>query len=83
MSEEIPYKKTANQYELETTIGQIFHTLTAASQSFYACNKTIDGETDYYLSWGVYQDNGLPPVGCEITSVIQNFNVPGGATSGS
>ncbi|OQO11535.1 hypothetical protein B0A48_03262 [Cryoendolithus antarcticus] len=45
--------------------------MAAASNSFFACNRTINGETRMALSWGSYQEfPGIaPPVGCDWTTV--------------
>jgi hypothetical protein len=41
-----------------------------------ACNITVQGESYWGLSWGVYNSNGSAPYGCVNTSVKQNFNIP-------
>lgn len=64
-------------------IGGVSHELTAAPQNWFACLDTVNGEANYVLRWGVLATDGSAPTGCTATSVIQNFNVPGGATSSS
>lgn len=64
-------------------LGQVYHQLTAAPQNWFACNDTVDGQWNYFLKWGVYSEDLTPPAGCLYTKLIQNFNVPGGASSRS
>ncbi|KAK3725911.1 hypothetical protein LTR37_000059 [Vermiconidia calcicola] len=56
--------------------GDVQPQMTAASQMWYACNLTVQGENYIGLSWGVYNSNGSSPWGCVSTSVKQNFNIP-------
>lgn len=63
-------------------LGTVYHQLTSAMQNWFACNDTtVDGGVNYFLKWGVYNEDLTSPSGCLSTTVIQNFNVPGGASS--
>ncbi|KAJ0123938.1 hypothetical protein J7T55_012410 [Diaporthe amygdali] len=67
------------EFDFLVTDGSVYHELTAAPQSWFACSQTVENVTGTFLSWGVYDTNGSAPFGCEVTDVVQNFNVPGRA----
>jgi hypothetical protein len=49
---------------------EVGHKLAAASNGFYACNGTINGEEAILLEWGVYNSSTMtPPDGCWNTRV--------------
>lgn len=49
----------------------MYHKLTAAPQSWFACSDTVENVTGIFLSWGVYETNYSAPAGCEWTEVVQ------------
>ncbi|KUI54230.1 hypothetical protein VP1G_01606 [Cytospora mali] len=73
--------KDYQEFDFAVSDDAIYHKLTAASQDWFACADTINGVASIVLKWGLFGDDGSFPVGCTPTTVIQNFNVPGGATS--
>ncbi|ROV98676.1 hypothetical protein VMCG_06759 [Cytospora schulzeri] len=73
--------KDYQEFKFAVSNGNIAHKLTAASQNWFACLDTVNGVASTVLRWGVFASDGTFPVGCTPTTVIQNFNVPGGATS--
>lgn len=63
--------------------GQLAVTKTAALQSFYACNTTVNAVEAFALFYGTQNSDGSAPEGCVIAELVQNFNVEGGATAPS
>lgn len=55
--------------------GDLGPPLTAASQSFFACNRTIAGEQKLALHFGVFNANGTAPYECVVAQLEQDFNV--------
>lgn len=51
----------------------IYHVLTSASQSWFACLDSVNGsaQQSYFLKWGVFTSGGNVPGGCSVTNVIQ------------
>ncbi|KAH9906203.1 hypothetical protein F4778DRAFT_778595 [Xylariomycetidae sp. FL2044] len=61
--------------------GAISHKLTATTNTWFACEDTANGEQNLFLKWGNSKQDGSLPDGCQPAKFIQNFNIPGGATS--
>lgn len=61
----------------------IYHSITSASQSWFACLDSVNGTQSYFLKWGVFTAGGGVPAGCLVTNVVQVFNLAGGATKSS
>lgn len=65
----------------------IYHVLTSASQSWFACLDSVSGnaQQSYFLKWGVFTSGGNVPDGCSVTNVIQvlNLDVDGKVTESS
>ncbi|KAK7699561.1 hypothetical protein SLS64_011514 [Diaporthe eres] len=68
------------QFDFHVADGFVYHKLTAAPQSWFACEDIFENVTGVFLSWGVYETNYSAPPGCEWTEVIQNFNLTARAT---
>ncbi|KAK4499825.1 hypothetical protein PRZ48_008011 [Zasmidium cellare] len=67
------------QFEWTESNGEIDHDRKAALNTFYACKDVAaDNVENLFLKWGTRNADGKPPVGCEATEVVQNFNVEGG-----
>ena len=49
--------------------GRLNHKPTATTNLFLACKGVIDGEENYYLSWGNPTYENTLPEGCSITTV--------------
>ncbi|KAF3760038.1 hypothetical protein M406DRAFT_358688 [Cryphonectria parasitica EP155] len=69
------------EFDFAIDDGSVFHELTAASQDWFACQDSVNGTQGYFLSWGVFSEEGLAPTGCVVTNVIQVFNSTGTVTS--
>ncbi|KAH7304511.1 hypothetical protein B0I35DRAFT_484366 [Stachybotrys elegans] len=54
-----------------TDDGVITHELTGTTNVFMACEGTIDGVENYYLSWGNPSADAQLPEGCEVTTLKQ------------
>jgi hypothetical protein len=52
--------------------GSIVAPMTAALQSFFACNSTLNGVDQFALKWGVFQSDGGAPDGCVAGKLVQN-----------
>ncbi|KAF2168792.1 hypothetical protein M409DRAFT_20808 [Zasmidium cellare ATCC 36951] len=72
------------QFEWTVASEKIDHKRDAALNQFYACKDVAaDGVENVFLKWGTQGTDGQPPVGCQSTEVVQNFNVEGGLKSGA
>ncbi|KAI0471492.1 hypothetical protein GGR56DRAFT_74080 [Xylariaceae sp. FL0804] len=62
------------EFEYGAYDGEIYHTLFAAPNSWFACNDSVvgSGEVNYFLKFGDYPTNYENPVGCVGTTVLQN-----------
>ncbi|CAK3849142.1 Hypothetical predicted protein [Lecanosticta acicola] len=67
------------EFEWIVTNGTVSHKLDAALNKFYACKDTAAGEENFFLKWGTASTDSQPPVNCQSTQLVQNFNVEGGA----
>ncbi|QIW98334.1 hypothetical protein AMS68_003852 [Peltaster fructicola] len=74
--------KDKQQFEWLSFNGSIGHKLFAAPNSLYACFRSlVDAPPNFFLSFGDYNFSSSiagPPAGCNITNVVQNYNVEGG-----
>ncbi|CAJ2509937.1 Uu.00g058370.m01.CDS01 [Anthostomella pinea] len=61
--------------------GVISHKLTATTNTWFACEDTVNGEQNLVLKWGNSKQDGSLPDGCQPATFIQNFNIPGGPSS--
>jgi hypothetical protein len=52
--------------------GSIVAPMTAALQSFFACNSTLNGVDQFALKWGVFQSDGGAPDGCVAGKLVQD-----------
>ncbi|KAE9373392.1 hypothetical protein N431DRAFT_557498 [Stipitochalara longipes BDJ] len=51
--------------------GSINARMTAALQSFFACNSTLNGVDQFSLKWGVFKSDGGAPDGCVAAKLVQ------------
>ncbi|KAJ4385988.1 hypothetical protein N0V93_008879 [Gnomoniopsis smithogilvyi] len=75
-------RKDYQEFEFQIDEDAIYHALTSASQSWFACLDSVNGNTQqsYFLKWGVFAAGGNMPVGCLVTNVVQVFGSADGAT---
>ena len=52
--------------------GSIAARMTAALQSFFACNSTLKWQEQFSLKWGVFKSDGGAPDGCVAAKLVQN-----------
>ncbi|CZT16901.1 uncharacterized protein RCC_02736 [Ramularia collo-cygni] len=52
--------------------GSIYHQLTAATNMWLACDRTVNGEQHKILAWGNQGSDGRFPDGCSFASVKQS-----------
>ncbi|KKY29608.1 hypothetical protein UCDDA912_g10465 [Diaporthe ampelina] len=48
------------QFDFHVADGFVYHKLTAAPQSWFACSDTVENVTGIFLSWGVRADLAWP-----------------------
>ncbi|WPH02200.1 Hypothetical protein R9X50_00505500 [Acrodontium crateriforme] len=67
-------KEDQSEDEWSVYDGTLSHKLDSAEEAFFSCTLPVNGEDLAVLSWGVFQSNGQPPVGCETTQVVFTNN---------